>query len=191
MAASSAEQPRTATVLLAKFLGASAEPLPQVLEESKEISAWLTKRLAELDAQAWRRMPAAVTSWVHTTWNTASASTIGCLHNAIWVLEAYLVHPLVQDLAVLATSTALLEALHQHLARTVGKIIADLLPRLVVSDQELMYTFSSATAGPDGDVTTSVPLEVLSAVETAKAKKAVYDRAQDILRLLGLVGQKQ
>jgi len=181
---------RTANVLLSKFFVASGVrvplqvPLRVPLEESKELCAWLNERLDQLDARDWLRLPAELSAWPHTRWATASTCTLRCLRDALVALSANLVEPLIQDLVDPAKSTPVLADLHEHLARTVGTVVKELLPGLATCVHQEEYTLSALAPAPDGSLSVRLPATVEAALSTAKAKQEALDAARAVLAFL-------
>ena len=188
---------QTANGLLSEFIVAEGVQLP--LEESKELCAWLRGCLDQLDVEDWRRLPAEVAAWPHTRWATASTSTIHCLRDALVALAENLIKPLVQELAdpskfTDALEAHALEALHKHLARTVGQVVKELHQGLVAlhPHQEDVYILSSApgaplSVAPDGrTISVCLPAKVAAALSTAKAKQEAATEARAVLTFLNL-----
>jgi hypothetical protein len=177
------ETERSANALLSKFFVAKDEQV--TLEESKELCAWLRVRSDQLAAEDWLRLPAEVSAWPHTRWGTASASTICTLRSALVALSENLIKPLLQDLVDPTKSTDVLAALHEHLARTVGKDILELLPGLVVDSLEQKYILAVPSPAPDGSLSVRLPAAVRATLSTAKAKYEAAALARSILACLG------
>ena len=180
------ETDRPANALLSKFFVVKNEQV--TLEESKELCAWLCVRRDQVLAEDWLRLPAEVSFWRHTRWGTASASTIRTLRSVLVALSANLIAPLLEDLADPMKYTNVLAALHEHLARTVGKDILELLPGLVVDLPEQKYNLVAPSPAPDGSLTVPPPVALQAPLLTAKAKYEAANVAQSILAFLGLCG---
>jgi len=191
---------RSAKLLLSEFV--VAEGAQVLLEESKELCAWLHGRLDQLDAEDWRRLPAEAVAWPHTRWATASTCSIRGLRDALIALAENLIKPLVQELAHPGITDApeahALEALHKHLARTVGQVVKELLQGLetgvpLMGALEYILTLPKMGACPPkhlsitapaqeyGSVSVPLPAKVAAALSTAKAKQEAATEARAVL----------
>jgi hypothetical protein len=169
----------TAKALLAKFLDAPhSQAAP---EESKELCSWLERRLRLLDKQNWFHLPAAVCTWPHTSWATASTATLLCFRNSLSALLHNLLEPLVEEISDAEHSW--LKELHEILGSIVGAIVKKILPDLTAAT-EMKVTVQATTAA--AAVCVELSAQSNAWLTQAQAKVEAATVARSVLEHLGM-----